>query len=56
MDDFDEAVLKEGRMTVEFEPNSEAGVQPSTSNPDVKSDTQSDSGIHGPKLVGPGPN
>ena len=46
MDDFDEAVLKEGRMTVEFEPNSEAGIPSSTSNPDVKSDTQSDLGIY----------
>ena len=38
MDDFDEAVLKEGRMTDDFEPN----FQPNTVNPDVKSDTQSE--------------
>ena len=36
MDDFDEAVLKEGRMTDDFEPNFELGIQPN--NPDIKPD------------------
>ena len=38
MDDFDEAVLKEGRMTDDFEPNFELGIQPNTANPDIKPD------------------
>ena len=38
MDDFDEAVLKEGRMTDDFEP----GIQSNTTTPDVKSDSQSE--------------
>ena len=42
MDDFDEAVLKEGRMTDDFEPNFDLGIQTNTVNPDVKSDTQSE--------------
>ena len=42
MDDFDEAVLKEGRMTDDFEPNSEIEIQSNTGTPDVKSDSQSE--------------
>ena len=42
MDDFDEAVLKEGRMTDDFEANSDLGIQPNPTTPDVKSDSQSE--------------
>ena len=42
MDDFDEAVLKEGRMTDDFEPNFELGISSNTGTPDIKSDNQSE--------------